>query len=1598
MSALVPGFKYDIFVSYAHVDNQPHPGTDEGWVSTLVEGLKVYLGEELGTRDFSLWIDNRLPGNEPLTSEILNALKQSATLLIVLSKGYLKSDWCTRERSVFLEAVNQHGGSEAVVFVVERVKVEKPAEIADILGYFFWLDGGEGNPVKKLGDPIPNPKNPADEPYYTRLKKLSYDLAKKLNQLKKMAEFDNNQHLDIAKESINELTADNIKTRNGLKADFGDELISLNSFRINQNRWLKKCFRSETESRAAFRQPLNVSDQSIRFIERRAAVARLDNWYGHWGENRTFFCVLGEEGDGKTWGVASWLDQKIASKEQFPAIIFLSSSNVDNSDPTALLTNAISRRFKTRPLEFWEKRLQKWLEQPKNDTPLFILVLDGVNERHKRAWWRGLLENLSKDLYRDRIAVLITCRTAPWQDYFDNLRYLNTLSYKLPPFNDEELNNALGYHDLKNSEIPEDLLPLIKKPRYFDLMLKYRDRLMDSGDFTVARLIYEDWRDRLQRKNNIDLDQFEFQDVIRKLAQKKKQGAKQINKREIANSLPYGNGMQATLNELCTGGILRGQGNRYKVDNNMLTLGFGLLLADQVQKAIERAEKPLEEEIAEWLEPHSGINIKAKICEFAALHALIAPDFPQNGRVALLRVWADNQNSGPEMEETFTAYFPDSPESYFALAETVWKNYDGSQWAQHLIMKTLRRWSESAEILPRMITKFEQWLGFFHPGGFSFQRGAEGEKTDEIKARIASRPGQRVKAGPIEHLGYPLTAVQDEGLLRLGRVALAIISHIPREDFIPAIIIGCLAEAVMEFPSKYDLVAWTIRSAPDAIWAKLRREIENLISKKSNAAQKAAYRLLSIESSADALQLRDTLPNDLFPSPPLKHPYKTDPCNSYNKWTREEASICIERDDLKPLFLAKKLKPLCIDPTFRIPSGLGKRIAQETDNRTIDALWIKSLNNSGDLTPNRIEPVLCAYSPEKLAKRMRQVITRMEKYQAPDLKWIAFKLAELSLIFNPKEQNIICHMWENMQMRQKLLDDTALHTEMCFFGLVLQGTKGVTQLTNLIRRPNDAIDLLSYETLFRPIEDWEEVQKILLDSTEHETVHRILWFISVNPEKMPRELTLIISKYLSNEISLIRGLAMKILFNLGDESFFNSFIESNWSWNNKNDEAENLWGSLILCKYGADLSYNQAQRRVHPAYLSYALEFRRQNQDEINKYAEYIHSILLDIGSEIPNLPGEFPASEVECDINNNICWNLRIGVERNIFSKSIEFASKDYLWGGITESDETSFSLSLSDDIENRLQLASRILKDIIEEQKKSGNIWFVSNFSINALEDVIRNQWNFVRIWLNDLFEGKLESMKRLNLVPRFYESLCEALLNCRPKHGLELYWFLYERTGRIRFQSKGTRIRMLDYALFRSSASVKMETAWRQRLRECKTDRELMEIVLVAQAGNGQKWLWKTINKDLKSHIAIEKARALTLMGFQDNEGSLKLLEKYTNPIPETWLEQLANLSLERWQKFSWSKHWFRRFLGASDDTTTWAGFRLFLRCVDRRFWHWYEQLRKDKNLSQLSYRRKAFFETNRGTIDNRIDQNEKSLNEMFLGQKILKNQVWPWMGVF
>lgn len=185
MAAYVPNCNHDVFVSYAHVNNKPLGEKKEGWVTTFVAQLRNLLGMHLGRSDnFSICMDDSdLRGNHSVTPEIIGNLGNSANLLVVMSQGYLASDWCQQELNTFVE---REGPNSSRIFLVNTCDIKPPQALQDLRGYHFWYrdqDQKERQYVVRY----PHMTETEKSNYSLLVEDVAKDLADQLKALRKRA-------------------------------------------------------------------------------------------------------------------------------------------------------------------------------------------------------------------------------------------------------------------------------------------------------------------------------------------------------------------------------------------------------------------------------------------------------------------------------------------------------------------------------------------------------------------------------------------------------------------------------------------------------------------------------------------------------------------------------------------------------------------------------------------------------------------------------------------------------------------------------------------------------------------------------------------------------------------------------------------------------------------------------------------------------------------------------------------------------------------------------------------------------------------------------------------------------------------------------------------------------------------------------------------------------------------------------------------------------------------------------------------------------------------------------------------------------------------
>jgi dsDNA-binding SOS-regulon protein len=111
--AYLKDYKFDIFLSYCHLDNLKVFEEKKGWIENFFNDLTVTLWQSVGTRDVTIWWDEkRLDGNTLFDDSIDDSLKKSAILVCLNSPAYLKSEYCKKELELFYNYKRESEGTK----------------------------------------------------------------------------------------------------------------------------------------------------------------------------------------------------------------------------------------------------------------------------------------------------------------------------------------------------------------------------------------------------------------------------------------------------------------------------------------------------------------------------------------------------------------------------------------------------------------------------------------------------------------------------------------------------------------------------------------------------------------------------------------------------------------------------------------------------------------------------------------------------------------------------------------------------------------------------------------------------------------------------------------------------------------------------------------------------------------------------------------------------------------------------------------------------------------------------------------------------------------------------------------------------------------------------------------------------------------------------------------------------------------------------------------------------------------------------------------------------------------------------------------------
>lgn len=1013
------------------------------------------------------------------------------------------------------------------------------------------------------------------------------------------------------------------------------------SARTAVSEWLIEALADEATARARLHSFAGLDADGSVHVPRLQVEAELDAWLDLRPSRP--LAVLGDEGVGKTWSILGWWrSRSTTDPDRLPLTLIVAASAIagvgDVSGPD-LVARLLAERVPIRTEAFWRRRLDLWAAA-EDFRPRVLLVLDGLNQRSEFLRWSQIVQPLFDKRWKGLFAAAVTCRAGWWRFDLKELPNVHPAFVKItvPPFSEPELDAVLDRHGLSRADFSPAMLRLLEIPRYCLLAIERRDALADSGDITIERLIYEDWRYRVRRLgSDLAPTEEEFRDFIadqgRRLRSAIDDTPPSLSRREMVEALDRDAGrgepaLRTAISEIVDGGwmeAVEGAPAKWRLKGDNVPFALGLALLNEVRTAGIGASDTL----AAFIEPLRGTDRAVAILRHATTAALLDPSVPEPVFDLLLDDWFAQQNFGPVDVRTMASLAPVAPVRFLRFAERLWSGARAAIRDDGFLIDAVVRAARSSGFRAELHLRLRAWLGRYRcdPDCLPFSQRDDPVALNRFADACSSRAENwtacvaRVGAA-VPAMGEALatSAADQSDQRRLSAFAAGVLSFLPRAEFADCFVAWAAARAI-DLDRGGESVHWTLRlNLVDAAAAEtsLLAVARALIDDGDKTGVEAGRRLLDALATPFAAAMASALPR---PSSTV---------HASRRWPTIAADGTVTLDHLPKDPALGEFSGLT-EAAKRVECRLARaeRDALAAAARRLDAskLLIGAMGRDTlDYDFEHTEPVLARWAPAELGAIVRRMYAsareRSALEKAEDAEdalhalvralpryWPALGDVELAAMDGAIELKLPRGKVEGERA------DPWLHLQVPR----LAGKSAREQIA-LLAGDQGGVNFFECDRgmFAAPItDDYGPLAELLAGS------HRTDWLgyiLNVDRRAMPVGYGPILDDYeASDETARFR--ALRILRSANDPVLLRRFVESGWSRETAKDLDEALDGSLLLAKARLTIDVAGFWDRIDPQVLGVVLEDRPDDEEALDHFADYV---LAKIAAQ------SFPASAFE--------------------------------------------------------------------------------------------------------------------------------------------------------------------------------------------------------------------------------------------------------------------------------------------------------------------------------------------------------------------------------
>ena len=1304
-----------------------------------------------------------------------------------------------------------------------------------------------------------------------------------------------------------------------IQAAFSSATAGLPTFRNRLNQTLNATLRDEAASRLRLNAPLAAGESTPINVPRRGVQQKLESFASTARTPRDArICVVqGEEGNGKSWAVASWVRGVLAAAVARPVFWFRSSASKELG--VRDLARLAVTQLQTADEEVFRRKLQRWFGSKSEAAA--IVVLDGINERHTFEFWTEYIASLIAET-GPNVLVVITCRPDTWRKQLQPRLHLPGMEVDLSEFDEEEFTLAMEKQPREFVDKLWSLGMVARKPRYLADALAYLRRGGDVSEITVEMLQYHAWRSRYRTRMDYPVGPAEFEDVLKHLAGEM---GRRVTGGELNELLPFHPNAREALAELASGGVLRRDGPSVSLERPYLVEGLSLLLIDALRSAAASSVAELRQQVGVFVHDTQRNPLTAEVCASAAYKALADHTLRDEIAVALTLEFLDCQNAEQNSVEGVIALASKRPLVISQVAEALWASPGVDSTIEQMVLHGLVQLAKNAQPGSATVNVLARWAGFVHEHGelYSSDAGELAVRTSASVNSVAPSVGltQLSQDGDVV-----VTRIANQRLLRLSRLALAVCSLADRQTFFSVPFNSLVADSVM-LTSRGNISGWVLGSSRSALKQHMRTALERVdaLTGLPHDGKRRIKRLL-LEAAAEP-----SLASEL-------------------RRVRQESEVAMRGDPLRNFFRSparEELPAFLANPSVQLRGKIeaGSRYASDAafDFPAAFASQLRAYARSFSSTSRRLvlgttiedhnweqlEPLLCRLCPDEYERLVRDFVQGVElRADEAIYPWLWAADGYVSM-FELPEVTAVRRTWERF-LAAGVGHDNDRAIEFTTFGMLLAYMTPQEQVLQLIRRGNARAHLVSFENEFQELASPAEQEAIAaLAANEHQLLP-VLWY-AIGQEKAASEVWLpLIDRALAHIDSVARGFALELLFRMPPPDVGRrldavtltaepTYLEKHWFTRlhlhySELQPADILQRSdLTTCAEVLGFAPDRSQKPLAVAFAGHVVLWLNRQIDPLQPPSP---ELRVTVQAPAPTRGGLASVSVDWSQVDNTVSYRSELST-----------------WGGLEEGDGFgSLKDSFSDSRFSELQNA---LTEAMKSAEERGNWAYTAFWSDGTLTALLEAVPGF-RAEIEVLIEHA-KTRRRLRSIGSFISALARVGLRAGDSMGLELLGLIRAQDVVVRSVDGWTESDLLDVALASYPHAKDASNLWLERIDASGSDAYVLaNCELLVQGGN-RDWLVGQAQTDLGSEAPYFRRRGLLLLAGSGCE--LSVLDSAVNGLGTavTGLEDVVRVARDYCGKLQHMQVWVDATFRSHSPTAAKCAATLALHCADARIWN-------------------------------------------------------------